>query len=135
VVARIKVLANMDVAEHRFRRTARLHIKTPQGPIDMRVSMMPAVYGEMWSSVFSTPKWPAAAAEVGFSATDERRVRTLIDRNQVSYWSRDRPARARRQRYMRPCTERIREYHILTVEDPVEIPAGWHRADPSSARH
>ena len=122
VVARIKVLAAMDVAEHRLPQDGALHIKTPQGPIDMRVSMMPAVYGENVVIRILDPKVGLRRlAEVGFSSTDERRVRTLIDRNQGLVLVTG-PTGSGKTTTLYAALQELNtgEYHILTVEDPVE---------------
>jgi len=46
VVARIKVLANIDVAEKRLPQDGKFCIATARGDIDLRVSTFPALYGE-----------------------------------------------------------------------------------------
>ena len=46
IVARIKVLASMDVAERRLPQDGAIHLDTPNGQVDMRVSIMPAIFGE-----------------------------------------------------------------------------------------
>lgn len=46
VIARIKVLANLDVAEKRLPQDGKFCTVTPAGEIDLRVSTFPALYGE-----------------------------------------------------------------------------------------
>ena len=46
VVARVKILANMDVAERRLPQDGRFRIKAPGRDIDVRVSALPTIYGE-----------------------------------------------------------------------------------------
>jgi len=46
VTTRIKILANMDVAERRLPQDGRFKIKAPGRDIDVRVSTLPAIYGE-----------------------------------------------------------------------------------------
>ena len=46
VIARVKVMANMDIAEHRIPLDGRANIKVDGNDIDLRVSTLPTVYGE-----------------------------------------------------------------------------------------
>jgi type IV pilus assembly protein PilB len=122
VVARVKVLAAMDVAEHRLPQDGAIHLSTPQGPIDMRVSIMPAVYGENVVIRILDPKVGLRRlADIGFSAPDQRRVRSLIDRNQGLVLVTG-PTGSGKTTTLYAALQELNtgEYHILTVEDPVE---------------
>jgi type IV pilus assembly protein PilB len=46
VVARIKILSDMDIAERRLPQDGRLKIRTAGRDIDVRVSVIPTIYGE-----------------------------------------------------------------------------------------
>ena len=46
VVARVKILSQMDIAERRLPQDGRFKIKAPGRDIDVRVSSIPAIYGE-----------------------------------------------------------------------------------------
>jgi len=46
VITRVKILANMDVAERRLPQDGRFKIKAPGRDIDVRVSTLPTIYGE-----------------------------------------------------------------------------------------
>lgn len=46
IIARIKVLANLDVAERRLPQDGKFSVLTNAGEIDLRVSTFPTVYGE-----------------------------------------------------------------------------------------
>jgi len=46
VVARIKILSNLNIAERRLPQDGRLKIKAPRRTIDVRVSTLPTIYGE-----------------------------------------------------------------------------------------
>jgi type IV pilus assembly protein PilB len=122
VIARIKVLATMNVAEHRLPQDGAIHMATPQGPVDMRVSMMPAVHGENIVIRILDPKVGLRRlANVGFSPTDEHRVRALIDRNQGLVLVTG-PTGSGKTTTLYAALQELNtgEYHILTVEDPVE---------------
>jgi len=46
VITRIKILSDMDIAEHRLPQDGRFKIKASGRNIDMRVSVIPTIYGE-----------------------------------------------------------------------------------------
>ena len=46
IIARIKIMAKMDIAEKRLPQDGRIKIRTPFGEMDFRVSCMPTVFGE-----------------------------------------------------------------------------------------
>ncbi len=46
VIARIKIMAKMDISEKRLPQDGRIKIKTPFGEMDFRVSSMPTIFGE-----------------------------------------------------------------------------------------
>jgi type IV pilus assembly protein PilB len=122
VVARIKVLASMDLAEHRLPQDGSIHFKTSGGAVDMRVSVMPAVHGE---DVVIRILDPRAAlrrlSEVGFGPDDERRFKALLDRNQGLVLVTG-PTGSGKTTTLYAALQELNtgEYHIVTVEDPVE---------------
>jgi type IV pilus assembly protein PilB len=122
IVARIKVLATMDLAEHRLPQDGAIHLSTPQGPVDMRVSMMPAVHGENVVIRILDPKIGLRRlVDVGFSVADERRFRALIDRNQGLVLVTG-PTGSGKTTTLYAALQEMNtgEYNIVTVEDPVE---------------
>jgi type IV pilus assembly protein PilB len=122
VAARIKVLATMDVAEHRLPQDGAIHMAAPHGPVDMRVSMMPAVHGENIVIRILDPKMGLRRlADIGFTPTDERRMRALIDRNQGLVLVTG-PTGSGKTTTLYAALQELNtgESHILTVEDPVE---------------
>jgi type II secretory ATPase GspE/PulE/Tfp pilus assembly ATPase PilB-like protein len=46
IISRIKVMAELDIAEKRVPQDGRFRIRTPGKTIDFRVSIMPSIYGE-----------------------------------------------------------------------------------------
>ncbi|MGE3263539.1 MAG: type IV-A pilus assembly ATPase PilB [Bacteriovoracia bacterium] len=46
IIARVKIMAKMDIAEKRLPQDGRIKIRTPFGEMDFRVSSMPTVFGE-----------------------------------------------------------------------------------------
>ncbi len=46
VVSRLKIMADIDIAERRRPQDGRISVKTPSGSVDLRVSTLPTIYGE-----------------------------------------------------------------------------------------
>jgi type IV pilus assembly protein PilB len=46
LIARIKIMSNLDITEHRVPQDGRIKMKVEYYPIDLRVSTLPTVYGE-----------------------------------------------------------------------------------------
>lgn len=46
VLTRVKLLAGLDISEHRLPQDGRFRFQTPSGPVDLRVSVIPTVHGE-----------------------------------------------------------------------------------------
>jgi|688.fasta_scaffold00669_24 type IV pilus assembly protein PilB len=46
IISRLKVMAKMDIAEHRLPQDGRIHVVVDHRPIDLRVSTLPTVLGE-----------------------------------------------------------------------------------------
>ena len=46
IVSRIKIMANLNIAEKRVPQDGRIQIKVADKPIDIRVSVLPSNYGE-----------------------------------------------------------------------------------------
>ncbi|MCH2135760.1 MAG: Flp pilus assembly complex ATPase component TadA [Phycisphaerales bacterium] len=46
IVSRVKVMANLDIAERRLPQDGRIELTVNQNPIDLRVAVLPTMYGE-----------------------------------------------------------------------------------------
>ena len=46
ISSRIKVMANLDIAEHRMPQDGRIELSVNNQPIDLRVSVLPTMFGE-----------------------------------------------------------------------------------------
>ncbi|HYH17481.1 MAG TPA: GspE/PulE family protein [Azospirillum sp.] len=79
VVSRVKILANLNIAERRLPQDGRIGHRTNGRPIDLRISTLPTVHGE---SVVIRLLDPAAGLrplfDLGFGPDEEAVVRRLI---------------------------------------------------------
>ncbi len=46
IISRIKVMSNLDIAEHRIPQDGRIELMVQGNPVDMRVSVLPTMFGE-----------------------------------------------------------------------------------------
>jgi len=122
VVARIKVLAEMDLAEHRLPQDGAIRFRAPSGVVDMRISIMPTVHGENVVIRILDPRMGLRRLEdIGFSDADGQRFRQLINRNQgLVLVTGPTGCGKTTTLYAALQTLNTGEFHIITVENPVE---------------
>lgn len=81
VVARLKVLANLDIAERRAPQDGRFTLKLSSHRIDLRVASIPTVFGEeMVLRLLDTSNLQSGLAELGFGARDFERYEEVFRR-------------------------------------------------------
>ena len=70
MVTRIKILSKLDIAEKRLPQDGRMKIKTSEREIDVRVSILPTVYGEkVVLRLLGSGKLSLDLASLGFSSS------------------------------------------------------------------
>ncbi len=81
IISRIKVMANLDIAEKRLPMDGRIGLRVEGRNIDIRVSTMPTVYGESVSlRLLQSGTQLIRIEDSGMSDTDSATVRRLIHR-------------------------------------------------------
>jgi len=81
IISRIKVMANLDIAEKRLPMDGRIGLRVEGRNIDIRVSTMPTVYGESVSlRLLQSGTQLITIEDSGMSAPDSATVRRLIHR-------------------------------------------------------
>ncbi len=81
IISRIKVMANLDIAEKRLPMDGRIGLRVEGRNIDIRVSTMPTVYGESVSlRLLQSGTQLITIEDSGMSDTDSATVRKLIHR-------------------------------------------------------
>jgi len=79
IVTRIKILSDMDTAEHRLPQDGRMAIKIGQREVDIRVSVLPTVLGEkVVLRILDKEAFERGAASLGLTPNDERIFRSQI---------------------------------------------------------
>jgi type IV pilus assembly protein PilB len=83
IVSRIKVLANLDIAEKRQPQDGHFKVEIAQRPIELRISTLPVTYGEkVVIRIVDQYRKPADIQTLGMQPDDLERVRRLISRPQ-----------------------------------------------------
>jgi type IV pilus assembly protein PilB len=122
IVARIKVMASLDLAEHRLPQDGAIHMQTPHGQVDLRVSIIPAIFGEnVVIRILDRSVGLRRLSDVGFQGADSERVRALIGRNQGLFLVTG-PTGSGKSTTLYAALQELNtgDFHIVTVEDPVE---------------
>ncbi len=81
VISRIKVMANMDIAEKRLPQDGRISVRIRGAEIDVRVSTMPTVYGESVSlRLLMRGGGLVTMADLGLNESDSTHLKKMITR-------------------------------------------------------
>ncbi|PIQ89086.1 MAG: type II secretion system protein GspE [Candidatus Omnitrophica bacterium CG11_big_fil_rev_8_21_14_0_20_42_13] len=122
VISRIKVLADLDIAERRLPQDGRFQIKMEGREIDIRVSCMPTIYGEnVVLRLLDTASALLSLEELGFSEKLLIEYRKLIDFPHGIILVTG-PTGCGKTTTLYASLDKINavEKNIITIEDPVE---------------
>ena len=100
--SRIKIIANLDIAERRMPQDGRCTLVAPQGEFDFRVSTYPSVHGEnIVIRILNKQAAMISLEKLGMSAEFWERFLPKIEDPQglVEHWLTDQPGRARRRAF------------------------------------
>ena len=79
VISRIKIMAGIDIAEKRLPQDGRIRIGVGGKEIDLRVSTLPAIYGEsVVLRILDKSSFLLGLRELGFSLQDEKKFEKLL---------------------------------------------------------
>jgi type IV pilus assembly protein PilB len=122
VVSRIKVLAGMDVAEHRLPQDGRATVVEGDNVVDLRISVLPTVDGEsVVIRLLNTREGLRNLDELGLSEKDERQLRDMLSRSHGLVLVTGPTGSGKSTTlYASLLDVRRRNVNIITVEDPVE---------------
>lgn len=122
LTARIKILANMDITEHRVPQDGRIKMNIDFHPIDLRVSTLPTIYGE--KIVVRVLDLGAALNDLnklGFNKVNLQRFIQLIEQPTGIVLITG-PTGSGKSSTLYAALNRLNSEHvnIITIEDPVE---------------
>ncbi|MFQ5539644.1 MAG: GspE/PulE family protein, partial [Candidatus Binatia bacterium] len=121
IVSRIKVMARLDIAERRVPQDGRIKIRLGQKELDLRVSILPAVYGEHVVIRILPTEMLFGLDELGLLAEDIETLEKIIKESHGIVLVTG-PTGSGKTTTLYACLSMLntREKKIITVEDPAE---------------
>ena len=122
IVARIKIMANMNIAERRLPQDGRIEFKLDHQEYDLRISTAPTIYGEkIVIRILDRSNFLKAKSELGFSDKNMGLFETLIKSNNGIILLTG-PTGSGKSTTLYTILSEINDAkrNIITIEDPVE---------------
>ena len=122
IVSRIKVMANLDIAERRLPQDGRIELTVNNSPIDLRVSVLPTMFGEsVVMRVLDRSNVQLSLDKIGMRDDEYATMDTLI-RKPSGIVVVTGPTGSGKTTTLYACLNELNEPEtkILTAEDPVE---------------
>ncbi len=122
ITSRIKVMANLDIAERRLPQDGRIELTMAGNPIDLRVAVLPTIYGEsVVLRVLDRSNVQLQLDRIGFREEELSKFRALIRRpNGIVVVTGPTGSGKTTTLYAALAELNDIETKILTAEDPVE---------------
>ncbi|UAW98887.1 type II/IV secretion system protein [Halopseudomonas nanhaiensis] len=124
VVARLKTLGRMNVAEKRKPQDGRVKTKSPQGnEVELRLSTLPTAFGEkMVMRIFDPDVLLRSFDKLGFSGEDQRRWQTMVQQpNGIILVTGPTGSGKTTTLYTTLKQLATPEVNVCTIEDPIEM--------------
>jgi len=122
IISRIKVMADLDIAEKRLPQDGRFRVRIAGRDVDVRASTLPTVFGErVVLRLLETTSGVLTLEQVGLDRALLPRVKTLTDRPHGIFLVTG-PTGSGKTTTLYAALSRLNthEKNIITVEDPVE---------------
>lgn len=122
IVSRIKIMAELDIAQRRLPQDGSIHILMQSRPIDLRVSVMPGVYGEkVVIRIIDARRVLTNLESLGFSWDNLQKFRKIINvPNGIVLVTGPTGSGKNTTLYAGLAELNSEKVNICTVEDPVE---------------
>ena len=122
LTARIKIMSNLDITEHRIPQDGRIKINLDFHPIDLRVSTLPTVYGEkIVMRILDLGSSLNDINKLGFNKLNLKRFNDLIEKP-IGIVLITGPTGSGKSSTLYAALNKLNseEVNIITIEDPVE---------------
>jgi len=121
MVSRIKIMSHLNIAEHRLPQDGRMKIRINEEELDLRVSVLPTVFGEAVHIRILSPSFFLALEKLGLSSEDRQLIEQLIKKPHGIIFVTG-PTGSGKSTTLYASLARINSpsVKIITVEDPIE---------------
>jgi type IV pilus assembly protein PilB len=123
IVARIKILSNLNIAERRLPQDGRMMVKIGYREIDIRVSILPTIFGEKAVlRILDKEAFEKSTSNLGFTPYDEKIFRTQIAKPYGIIIVTG-PTGSGKSTTLYSALQLVKDVtkNVITVEDPVEF--------------
>ncbi|RLS89304.1 MAG: pilus assembly protein PilB [Planctomycetota bacterium] len=122
LVSRVKVMSKLDIAERRLPQDGRIEFKMPGGSIDLRVAVLPTMFGEsVVLRILDRSNVQLSLDKVGLDPTELEKLRVLINKpNGIVVVTGPTGSGKTTTLYAALNELNTIDVKILTAEDPVE---------------
>ena len=127
LISRIKVMSDLDIAEHRIPQDGRFRLRGRQGDIDFRVSVLPGVHGEdivirVLDKSHLVEKRKALSLETLGYEEEDRALLSRVGRSPNGMLLVTGPTGSGKTTTLYACLSEFsnKEEKVITIEDPVE---------------
>ncbi|MFH1782742.1 MAG: ATPase, T2SS/T4P/T4SS family [Candidatus Omnitrophota bacterium] len=121
IVSRIKIMANLDIAEKRIPQDGRIKIKMGNDELDLRISTLPTPFGESVNIRILTQQNALNLDSIGLSQGDMKILEKLIKKPHGIIFTTG-PTGSGKTTTLYSCLSKInrKDKKIITIEDPIE---------------
>ncbi len=123
LISRIKILSNLKIDEHRVPQDGRFQVKSGQNLTDIRVSIMPSIYGEkIVMRLLEKSQGILSMEQLGIRGVNYTRLKEALKKTQGIILVTG-PTGSGKTQTLASCLKVLNtaEVNIVTLEDPVEI--------------
>lgn len=121
IVSRIKIMARLNIAEHRLPQDGRIRIKINEYELDLRVSILPTAFGEAVHIRILSPQFFLELKKLGLLPHDLKIIEEIIKKPHGVIFVTG-PTGSGKSTTLYACLARINSsaVKIITIEDPIE---------------
>ena len=122
LIARIKIMANLNITESRLPQDGRIKLEVNQTPIDLRISLLPTLYGEkVVFRILDLSSVRLGLEQLGFNKVNLQKLHKLMERPSGIVLITG-PTGSGKTSTLYAALNQLNteQVNIMTVEDPVE---------------
>ena len=121
IVSRVKIMSRLDISEHRLAQDGRIKIKIKDTELDLRVSIIPSIYGETVHLRILGAQSLLELEKLGFSKDGLQIIEAAIKKPHGVIFVTG-PTGSGKTTTLYACLEKINsnQIKIITIEDPIE---------------